>query len=227
MPALLERVLDAHGGLDAWSSKVSLELRYRAGGLAFASKLRGLRLRDWHARVALARPHTVLEDYPRPGMRGVLEDGRVRIETGPDEIVGARDDPRRMIRTLGHRLRWDDLDLLYFSGYAIWGYATFPFHLTLPGVEVEDADERTLRVRYPDDWPVHSREQTFGFDETGLLIRNEYTAEPIGDFAKAVHLVEEHRSFDGLVFGVRRRVHPAATERVTLVRIEIDDVLPG
>ena len=221
---LLERALEAHGGRDAWASKSGLDLRYGAGGLAFASKGKGLRLRDWHARVALDRPHTVFLDYPRPGLRGMLEDGGARIETDSGELVSSRDEPRRIIRTPRHRLRWDDLDLLYFGGYAIWGYATFPFHLTLPGVDVEEEGERTLRVRYPDGWPAHSAEQTYELDEKGLLIRNEYTAEPIGDFATAVHLTLEHRTFDGLVFGTRRRVHPRQTSRITLVRIEIDEV---
>jgi hypothetical protein len=221
---LLERALDAHGGRAAWASKSTLDLRYRAGGLAFASKGRGLRLRDWHARVHLDRPHTVFLGYPKPGMRGTLANGHVRIETDSGELVSSRDEPRRTIRAFRHRLRWDDLDLLYFGGYAIWGYATFPHHLTLPGVEVEEAGERTLRVRYPQGWPAHSSEQTYELDESGLLVRNEYTAEPIGDFATAVHLTLEHRTFDGLVFGVRRRVHPRQTARVTLVRIEIDEV---
>jgi hypothetical protein len=220
--SLLERVLEAHGGRERWAAVPALELRYRAGGLAFASKMRGLRMRPWHARVELGRPHTVLHDYPREGTRGVLEGGDVRIEDGG--VVEARADARAAFRGPRRLVRWDDLDLLYFSGYAIWGYATFPFHLTLPGVEVEEAGERRLRVRYPAGWPVHSREQDFHFDESGLLVRNDYTAEVIGGWAHAVHLSAEHRSFDGLVLPTRRRVHPSATKRVTLVRIEIDEV---
>jgi hypothetical protein len=216
--SLLERVLDAHGGLDAWRAHEGLELRYRAGGLAFASKMRGLAMKPWHAQVRLDHPHTVLEDYPRAGERGVLDGGTVRIgESARENARAAFRSPRRLVR-------WDDLDLLYFSGYAIWGYATFPFHLTLPGVETEQTGDRALRVRYPADWPVHSREQDFHFDERGLLVRNDYTAEVIGSWARAVHLTLEHRTFDGLTFGTRRRVHPRATDRITLVRIEIDEV---
>lgn len=222
--SLLERVLDAHGGRARWAAAAGLELRYRAGGLAFASKMRGLRIRPWHARVELERPHAVLHGYPRAGTRGVLDGGDVHIETDGGETPDSRDDARSAFRSPRRLVRWDDLDLLYFSGYAIWGYATFPFHLTLPGVEVEEAGERHLRVRYPRDWPVHSREQDFHFDESGLLVRNDYTAEVIGGWAHAVHLCAEHRSFDGLVLPTRRRVHPSATRLVTLVRIEVDDV---
>ena len=220
--SLIERVLDAHGGLDRWAAASGLELRYRAGGLAFASKMRGLRVRPWHARVELGRPHSVLEDFPGPGRRGMLDGGDVRIENGG--AVERRDDARAAFRSPRRLVRWDDLDLLYFSAYAIWGYATFPFHLTLPGVDVEEAGERHLRVSYPPGWPVHSREQEFHFDERGLLVRNDYTAEVIGGWAHAVHLCGEHREFDGLVLPTRRRVHPRATKLVTLVRIEIDDV---
>jgi hypothetical protein len=223
---LLGRALDAHGGLDAWRAKSALELRYRAGGLAFASKGRGLRMKRWRAVVQLDRPHTVLEEFPVPGKRGILDRGCVRIETDDGERLAERDDPREAIRSPRRLIRWDDLDLLYFSAYAIWGYATFPFHLTLAGVEAQEIGERTLRVRYPPDWPVHSREQLFHFDGDGLVIRNDYTAEVMGSWARAAHFCEEHRRFDGLVFPTRRHVHPAATNRVTLVRIELDEVRP-
>lgn len=223
-PALLDRVLDVHGGLDAWRAATGLELRYRAGGLAFASKRRGLALHDWHARVDLSRPRTEFVDYPRPGLRGILDGETVRVESDTGEPVERRDDPRRAIRSRRALLRWDDLDLLYFGGYAIWGYATFPFHLTLPGVEVEQAGDRRLRVRYPDGWPVHSREQEFHFDESGLLVRNDYTAEPFGRWARSKHLCEAHREFDGLVLPTRRHVHPRGAPFVTLVKIEIDEV---
>ena len=222
---LLDRVLEAHGGLDAWRRTGELELRYRAGGLAFASKGHGLRIRPWHARVRLDRPHTVFEDYPQPGRRGVLDGGPVRIETAGGERVAERDDPReRLVRAARRMARWDDLDLLYFGGYAIWGYATFPFHLTLPGVELEERGDRALRVRYPAGWPVHSREQSFRFDERGLLVRNDYAAEVMAPWARATHLCAEHRSFDGLVLPTRRRVHPRGVRPVTLVRIEIGEV---
>jgi hypothetical protein len=148
----------------------------------------------------------------------------VRIESDAGEVIEARDDARAAFRSPRRLVRWDDLDLLYFGGYAIWGYATFPLHLTLPGVEVEEAGERRLRVRYPADWPVHSHEQEFHFDEQGLLVRNDYTAEVFGRWARAAHLCEEHRSFQGLVMPTRRHVHPRAARWVTLVRIEIDDV---
>jgi hypothetical protein len=222
--SLLDRVLEAHGGIEAWRGASGLQLRYRAGGLAFASKGRGLALRDWHARVDLSRPRTEFMGYPDGTKRGILEGEHVRIEASDGTAIEERDDPRRAIRAPRALLRWDDLDLLYFGGYAIWGYATFPFHLTLPGVEVEEAAPRRLRVRYPDGWPAHSREQEFHFDADGLLVRNDYTAEPFGRWARAAHLCAEHRGFDGLVVPTRRRVHPRGAPFVTLVRIEIEQV---
>jgi hypothetical protein len=174
--------------------------------------------------VDLTRPRTEFASFPEAGRTGILDGEHVRIESATGELVGERDDPRRAIRSRRARLRWDGLDLLYFGGYAIWGYATFPFHLTLPGVEVEEAGERRLRVRYPDGWPVHSREQQFHFDPDGLLVRNDYTAEPFGRWARSKHLCEKHRDFDGLVLPTHRHVHPRGAPFVTLVRIEIDDV---
>jgi hypothetical protein len=55
-------------------------------------------------------------------------------------------------------------------------------------------------------------------------VRNDYTAEVFGRWARSKHLCEEHRTFDGLVLPTRRHVHPRAAGWVTLVRIEIDEV---
>jgi tetratricopeptide (TPR) repeat protein len=82
------------------------------------------------------------------------------------------------------KLWWDDLDLLYFGGYALWGYTSAPFIFTRPGFELEEVEPWTedgerwpgLRVRFPEDVPAHSREQTYYFDDRWLIRRNDYTA---------------------------------------------------
>jgi hypothetical protein len=234
---LLRLAIERHGGEERWRQVDALEMRYRAGGLALATRMRGRRLRPFDARIDAREPHVTFRAYPRAGRRGVLDGDAVRIETDAGELVDARDRPREEFRKLRRRGRWDDLDFLYFAAYAMWGYATAPFHFTRPGVELaeltawrEDGEEwRRLRVRYPPGLPVHSREQVFHYDERGLLRRNDYTAEPFGGWAHAAHYSYEHREFDGLVFPTRRRVHPRRgngrpLRAVTLIAIEVDSV---
>jgi hypothetical protein len=234
---LLRLAIDAHGGEARWSAVRALDLRYRAGGLALATKMRGRGLMPFDIRVEAREPRVTFRSYPRQGQRGVLDGRSVRIETDAGELVAARDEPAREFRRPRRLVRWDDLDFLYFGAYAMWGYATAPFHLARPGVELEelppwreDGEEwRRLRVRYPPELPVHSREQVFHYDERGLVRRNDYTAEAFGRFAHAAHYSYDHREFDGLVFPTRRRVRPRRPNgkplrAVTLIAIELDSV---
>jgi hypothetical protein len=66
-----------------------------------------------------------------------------------------------------------------------------------------------LAVTFPEHVHTHSREQVFYIDANDALIRrHDYTAEPIGGWAKAAHYSLDHQSFDGLVVPIRRRVYP-------------------
>lgn len=236
---LLAHAIEAHGGAERWDALQALELRYRAGGLAFAMKLRGLRARSFEANVSTTEPRATLDAFPRKRMRGRLDGQSVRIEDEDGHEVAARERPAEAYRSPRRLVRWDDLDLLYFSAYAIWGYATAPFHLRRPGIELaelepwhEDAESwRRLQVRYPSDLPVHCREQVFHYDDRGLLRRHDYTAEAFGGWARAAHYSYDHRSFGGIVFPSRRRVHPRRADgrplrAVTIIAIEVESVKP-
>jgi hypothetical protein len=227
---LLERAIEAHGGLDAFQSKSEIRARIRSGGFALVSK-RGRRgvLADYETTIDTREPRTVIEGYPREGRRGVFESERVWIESNGGEVLAERRDPRSVIRSFRRNLWWDQLDLLHFAGYALWNYFNAPFLFTRPGFETSELDGRRLHVRFPPDIPTHSRDQTFYFDESGLLTRLDYTAEVFGNWARAAHLCEEHREYDGVVFPTRRRVYPRRRDgrprpRPTIVWIDVESV---
>jgi hypothetical protein len=214
---LVEQAIAAHGGLALWQNAEAVSITISSGGLAFASKLQGHAVRDVRARVSTSGQHVTLTPYPKLGQRGVLEqDGAVRIETDGGELVEARANARDAFAGLRHKLWWDRLDILYFATYAIWTYVSTPFVLTRPDYAVRalgpwegDGERwRRLAVRFPEHVHTHSREQVFYIDESGLIRRHDYTAEPIGGWAKAAHYCLNHRSFDGLVVPTRRRVYP-------------------
>ena len=164
---LLAIAVEAQGGAERWEELEALDLRYRAGGPAFAMRMRGLRARSFDAHVSTREPRVTLRSFPRAGRRGIL-DGRdaVRIESDDGSPVAARERPAEAFGSPRRLIRWDDLDDLYFSAYAIWGYATAPFHLRREGIELAEIEPwhgdgeswRRLRARYPDDLPVHCRE---------------------------------------------------------------------
>ncbi len=214
---IVEQAIAAHGGLDLWESAGEVSVQVSSGGLAFASKLQGRAVRDVEARVAVRGQHVIFTPYPEPGQRGVLgEDGGVRIETDEGELVEARDHARSAFGDLRHKLWWDRLDILYFATYAIWTYVSTPFVFAREGYQVVELDPwlegaepwRRLAVTFPDHIHTHSREQVFYIDRDGLIRRHDYTAEPIGGWARAAHFCTDHRSFEGLVVPTRRRVYP-------------------
>lgn len=162
----------------------------------------------------------------------------MRIETDEGEVVSERKNARAAFGGRRH-IWWDDLDLLYFAGYALWGYVVAPFIFTRPGYEVEEIEPWRehgeewpgLRVRFPDGVPAHSREQSYYFGPDGLIRRNDYTAEVFGGWAKATHYVWDYREFGGFMVPTRRLAMPRGpggrpVRAVKIVKIAIDDVRP-
>jgi hypothetical protein len=243
--SLLDEVLDRHGGLDRWHETAQVKARVRSGGLLLRTKVgRSARraLSDYEIRVAVDEPRASFIPYPSPGRRGVWASDGVRIETDQGIAVAERRDPRRRFSglvNLRRQLRWDDLDILYFAGYAMWNYLTTPYLLTRDGIQVregepwrepgESADWRRLEVSFPPGLDTHSAEQTFYADADGLLRRHDYTAEPVGSWARAAHYLDDHVEAGGLTFPTRRRVRPVGPRNrslplPTLVSIDLDDV---
>lgn len=188
-------------------------------------------------RISTREPQVWFDDYPGPGLSGEFQgDVAVRIRDGTGAILAQRAEPRAAFRGLRRQLWWDDLDFLYFAGYAIWNYLTAPFLYAHPGCAIDAMAPqgaagtawRCLRVRFPPDVPTHCVEQIVHVDEQGRLMRLDYTAEVVGPWARAANVCDDHRWFGGLLFPTRRRVTPRAFGRVlprpTLVEIAVHEV---
>ena len=86
-----------------------------------------------------------------------------------------------------------------------------------------------LRATFPDSIPIHSKVQTFYFDEERRLRRLDYTAEVVGGWARAAHSCEEYREFNGFLFPTKRRVLPLFAGNTpapfpTLVALDVHDI---
>ena len=106
---------------------------------------------------------------------------------------------------------------LYFASYAMWNYLTIPFLFAQPGFERKEIEThkengetwRRLQVKFPPDIPTHDgtlsggdyQEQTFFFNDQGLLQRIDYVA-----VRPASHYCFDHTTFGGIVFPTLRRV---------------------
>jgi hypothetical protein len=170
-----------------------------------------------------------------PDRRGVFTPDRVAIETASGQLLQARQNPRasfdRSIDT-----PWDDLQLAYFAGYAMWTYLTVPFLLAQPGFLAEELNpseengetRRRLRVKFPSHVASHSSQQVFHFGPDGLLRRHDYTPEVlIGDpgHLAVAHYTNDHKRYDGISFPTQRHavaLNPDGTTMPEPVLVAID-----
>ena len=235
---LLDEVIEAHGGRARWQSVDVIEASLSSGGLAFASRLQPYALRNLQIAVQPHLRRVELKNYCRAGWRGIWTPTHVEIRDGDGAVVSERRDPRNQFGRFIKLVRWDKLDMLYFAGYALWNYLSFPFLLESPGVEIlcsnegEPASSRQLTARFSEEVPTHSALQTFHIDHEGLLTRHDYTADLIGRWATAANRCLASAVVAGLRFYTRRRVTPRFGQKLvlplpTLVWIELDNIRLG
>ncbi|TAN40033.1 MAG: hypothetical protein EPN25_09000 [Nitrospirae bacterium] len=234
--ALIEKIVYAHGGKVLWNSVDWIEADISANGFLFKAK-HVQPLVHVRMRASAREPHFLFYDYPEPGQTAELIGNQEVRVTGKDgSLLHSRTLPRTAFHGIRRNFWWDDLDFIYFAGYATWNYLTTPFLFMREGFTFENCGQRQtpagtflcLDATFPEDLPAHSRRQTFYFDENSLLRRFDYTAEVVGGWAHAAHFCDDYRDFGGLRFPARRRVRPIFFNRVlsgpTLVAIDTHDI---
>jgi len=170
------------------------------------------------------------------GMRSSCTPDHTIIETLDGKPIKNRRNPRAAFN--GHTVGspWDDLNLAYFSGYAIWNYLTAPFIFALPGFETEEIEpwqdngekRRRLRVVIPERIATHCPEQTFHVNGHGLICRMDYSA-PVTGGAPIAHYLHNYKDFSGIKFAtqrraLRRRPDGTAVPDPVFVAIDIADI---
>ena len=204
--ATMARALKAYGGEAVWRNATSVESTVTVGGLLF--QLKGAVL-PAHARITtdVQRPHTVIQPIDDAGDTGVLDGFSVMIVAPGGRVLAQRDDARQNLQNASLTTQWDRLNLLYFLGYAFWGYYTLPRLLLRTDVRWTELADGVLQADFGSDLPVHSRIQRFWFDrKTGLLRRNDYTPEAATANARVANVVFEHGVSGGIPYTSKRRV---------------------
>jgi hypothetical protein len=96
-------------------------------------------------------------------------------------------------------------------------------------LEVDGETWRRLDVTFPEGFHTHCREQTFYWDESGMLRRHDYSPDVVSPHANGIHLSTDHREVDGIVFPTRRAVVPRGPggrpmPGPTIVSIRLDSI---
>jgi hypothetical protein len=245
MNDLLTLVLEAHGGLKRWSKARTLTTRLAIGGPFWGRRGFPDAFLDETLEIDTRREHAVFTPWIARDQRLTLDVApeRVTLQTASGETVDSRTDPRsaypRYERDVFLRGQspWDRLEVGYFLGYAMWNYLTAPFLFTYPGVktrEIEPWQEdgetwRRLEITFPSTVATHNPVQIFYYDSQGMQRRMDYEPDVAGNPPVAQY-TSEPKTFGGIVFPTRRRVHRRNAEGIAdlsffTISIDIHDVI--
>ena len=226
-------MLDAAGGLERFNQIEGLEIVADVTGALWTMKghqsrsLMTVYMDTKQPRVVIYNLGAQLDD---PHLRWIWTPEYLSVERPDGTVVLSRKDPAQRMKEQSITTQWDDLDLLYFRGYASWNYFMTPFYFTWPGFstrEVEkykDNDEtwRVLEVTYPADFPTHHRVQKFFYDDKYQMRRLDYSVDVIPGSGEIAHMVYDQKKIDGIFFPTLRRAlqivdgQPSGSSRVLL-----------
>jgi hypothetical protein len=211
---LLDKVIEAHGGLERWNRVKSIDVTFNFSG-AFL-ELKGY---PGHFQPTITidaeNPKSVIRHLPgtNPDDRGCFDYDKTWLEASDGSILKEYKQTRSSFKDHIRTTQWDDLQLTYFISYAMWNYLSIPYLFIRPDFtsrELEPHTEdgkiwRVLEVTYPDGFPTHTKVQKFYFDADEFLLRR---MDYVTDVAKGVaaHLCWDHKKIDGLVFPTLRRI---------------------
>jgi hypothetical protein len=210
---LLDLAVKAHGGLDRWNRVKAIKVTASITGAIWFVKGKGDVLKNV-VLTAQTRKERVTIDFPGQDKRAVFEPNRIVIEKTDGTLINARDNPEKSFEGQLRETPWDDIQVAYFVGEALWTYLNTPFLYThdgflteeIPSVQVEGETWRRLKVTFPDRVKSHSKEQISCFGPDGLLRRHDYTVDILGG-ATGLNYASDYRNVDGIIVPTKRRVY--------------------
>jgi len=135
---ILQKALQAHGGLDHWNSFDTVQATIVTGGELFGMKGTPQDSTPRRMTVATRREWASVTPFGADDQRTDFTANRVAIEKLDGTVVKERLRPSEHAEGKALDAPWDALDRAYFNGYALWTYLTTPFHFAMSGFEVEE-----------------------------------------------------------------------------------------
>jgi hypothetical protein len=236
MSELRDIVIEAHGGIARWKKAESIEGNMSITGGMWARKGWPDVLKVAHVSARTQSQWISYRPFVDENTRSVCQPDHTIIETMDGKVVKERRNPRGAFADHTLETRWDELNLAYFSGYAMWNYLNTPYIFTLAGVRAEEIEpfeedgerRRRLKVSFPETVATHCSEQVFHIGDDGLIRRLDYNPW-ISAGMPTAHYLSNYRDFGGLKFATRRRAYrrnPDGTSlpQPVIVAIDIADI---
>jgi hypothetical protein len=236
MNSLLERAVDAHGGLDRWNQFTALEAKLSIGGAIWSSKQQPGLLTNVTYEIETHEERLTIDGFSGRGRRLAFVPDKLQLETIDGKTIEARDNPRSAFAGQTAETPWDRLHAGYFASYALWTYLNSPFLYTYPGFITEEIESwrengevwRRLKITFPETVASHTREQITHFGPDGVMRRHDYTVDVLGG-ATGANYTTDYRDFQGIKIPTRRRVYAYDAQmkkqpEPVLVSIDIEHV---
>ena len=213
MNDLLQTAVVAHGGLKRWNEISTITVAASLTGAIWFVKGQGDYLKDVVMTIDTTKEKLVT-DFPGQDKRFIFEPNRLVMEKRDGTLIQLRDDPEKSFEGQIRETPWDDLQVAYFQGEALWTYLNTPFLYTQKGfetqeiasIEVDGETWRRLKITFPDYIKSHSREQISCFGPDGLLRRHDYTVDILGG-ATGLNYASEYCEVSGIIFPTKRRIY--------------------
>ena len=214
MADLLKLAVEAHGGMQRWEQLSRFSATGSITGAIWDLKGKPGLLEDVILEGETRDQRLTITPFPRAGRYATWEPYRQTIETAEGVLVDERLDPAASFAGVTRQSPWDYFQVAYFASEANWNYFAAPFILARPDFVTEESAPwhedgqtwRSLLVTYPDTVVAHTTQQTYYFDDAGLLRRLDYSVDILGG-GPAVHYPSHYREFDGIRVPTRRRVY--------------------
>jgi hypothetical protein len=235
MNDLLQTAVSSHGGLKRWHEISTIRVAASITGAIWFVKSQGDYLKDIVMTVDTRRERLVT-DFPGQDKRFVFEPTKLAMEHADGTAIQVRENPEQSFAGQQRETPWDDLNVAYFQGEALWTYLTTPFLYTYDGfvteeiaaIQVDGETWRRLKVTFPESVKSPSREQISCFGPDGLLRRHDYTVDILGG-ATGLNYASEYRTVGGIAFPTKRRIYAYEGDYVLvpeplLVSIDIGEI---
>ncbi|MFD8338953.1 hypothetical protein ACFV42_40870 [Streptomyces solisilvae] len=214
MTELLNKVLEAHGGIERYNQVSTIEVDITYGGPFWEFKGQADFVGEEHT---VANLHSEKIRQVNSVTGRVVEYDKsadvVTVTAADGAVIGQLNNPRATFEGYATDTKWTPAQMAYFRSYATWHYLPEPFLFAWEGAKVEEVDAwvengeswRGLDVTFSDNVDAHNDTQRYFFDDKGLLRRMDY--QPVvNGYSPTAHYVSGHTTVDGFIVPTRRDI---------------------
>lgn len=211
---LLEFTINAHGGIENFNKFETITARLICYGILWPMVGHPGAVDDIYVTSHINNQFTSHWPFINKDWHTAFTPGHVAILNSKDEVVEELSNPRDSFTGYTTETPWSQLQLAYFTGYAMWTYFNAPFNFLNEGYSVKELDTwkengeefRRLQVNFPKEVATHSPVQIYYIDKDGLIKRHDYNVDIAGG-ATAAHYLSDYIEVKGIKIATKRKVY--------------------